>query len=93
LPLSICGKWDVIHFNFGIHDRNTPVSEYAQRLEQIVARLSKTGARLVWASTTPIPDDVAKKQTAASIVERNRAAAEMMARHGVANHRLGTGCQ
>ncbi len=78
------GKWDVIHFNFGIHDRNTPVAEYSQRLEQLVQRMKKTGAKLVWASTTPIPDDPAKKQTAASIVERNEAAAVIMRKHGVA---------
>ena len=78
------GMWDVIHFNFGIHDRNTPVAEYSQRLEQLVERMKKTGAKLVWASTTPIPDDPAKKQTAASIVERNEAAATIMQRHGVA---------
>jgi acyl-CoA thioesterase-1 len=78
------GNWDVIHFNFGIHDRNTPVAEYSQRLEQLVERMKKTGAKLVWASTTPIPDDPAKKQTAASIVERNEAAAQIMLKHGVA---------
>jgi len=77
------GKWDVIHFNFGIHDRNTPVAEYSQRLEQLVERMQRTGAKLVWASTTPIPDDPAKKQKADSIVERNKAAAEIMAKHGV----------
>ena len=27
------GKWDVIHFNFGIHDRSTPLADYQQRLE------------------------------------------------------------
>ncbi len=78
------GKWDLIHFNFGIHDRNTPVAEYSQRLEQLVERMKKTGAKLVWASTTPIPDDPTKKQTAASIVERNEAAAQIMQKHGVA---------
>ena len=78
------GKWDLIHFNFGIHDRNTPVAEYSQRLEQLVERMKKTDAKLVWASTTPIPDDPAKKQTAASIVERNKAAVAIMAKHGVA---------
>jgi hypothetical protein len=78
------GKWDLIHFNFGIHDRNTPVAEYSRRLEQLVERMKKTGAKLVWASTTPIPDDPAKKQTAASIVERNKAAAVIMLKHGVA---------
>lgn len=72
------GKWDVIHFNFGIHDRNTPVADYKQRLQQLVERMSKTGAKLVWATTTPIPDDLPKNQKAASIVERNVAAAEVM---------------
>jgi lysophospholipase L1-like esterase len=78
------GKWDVIHFNFGIHDRNTPIADYTQRLDQLIERLQKTGAKLIWASTTPIPDDAAKKQTAASIVERNTAATELMKKHGVA---------
>jgi lysophospholipase L1-like esterase len=78
------GKWDVIHFNFGIHDRGTPVTDYTARLEQLVQRMKQTGAKLVWASTTPIPDNPDAKQTAASIVERNAAAAEVMQRHGVA---------
>ena len=77
-------KWDVIHFNFGIHDRNTPVADYAARLERIVERLEKTRAKLVWATTTPIPDVPAQNQTAASIVERNAAAAAIMEKHGVA---------
>ncbi|GBL30480.1 hypothetical protein EMGBS10_16300 [Opitutia bacterium] len=77
------GKWDVIHFNFGIHDRGTPAADYVQRLEAIVARLEKTGARLIWASTTPIPDNPAQKQTARSIVEKNALAAEVMRKHGI----------
>ena len=77
------GKWDVIHFNFGIHDRATPPAQYEERLEKIVAKLQKTGARLVWASTTPIPKDEAKKQTPESIVERNAIAARVMQKHGV----------
>jgi lysophospholipase L1-like esterase len=77
-------RWDVIHFNFGIHDRNTPVKDYVARLEQLVERMERTGAKLVWATTTPIPDDPEKKQTAASIGERNAAAADVMRRHGVA---------
>lgn len=78
------GRWDVIHFNFGIHDRSTPLADYTQRLEQLIERMQKTGARLVWASTTPIPDDLPKGQTAASIVERNQAAAEVMTKHRIA---------
>ena len=77
------GKWDVIHFNFGIHDRGTPAADYVQRLEAIVARLEKTGAKLVWASTTPIPDNPAQKQTARSVVEKNALAAEVMRKHGI----------
>jgi acyl-CoA thioesterase-1 len=82
------GQWDLIHFNFGIHDRNTPIADYTQRLEQLVDRMKKTGAKLIWASTTPIPDDPSKKQSAASIVERNKAAAELMQKHGVATDDL-----
>ena len=77
------GKWDVIHFNFGIHDRGTPPADYEARLEKIIERLQKTGAKLIWASTTPIPDDPAQKQTAASIVERNKIAAEIMKKHNI----------
>jgi hypothetical protein len=77
------GKWDVIHFNFGIHDKNTPLADYKQRLEQLVERMSKTGAKLIWASTTPIPDDLPKNQKASSIVERNRTAEEVMKMAGV----------
>lgn len=77
------GKWAVIHFNFGIHDRNTPLPDYTQRLEQLIERMKKTGAKLIWASTTPIPDSPDGKQTAASIVERNQAAAAVMRKHGV----------
>lgn len=77
------GKWDVIHFNFGIHDRATPLEDYRDRLGKIVDRLSGTGARLIWATTTPIPDVPETKQTSSSIVERNAIAAEIMKGKGV----------
>ncbi|MFT5468745.1 MAG: hypothetical protein ACI8UO_003857 [Verrucomicrobiales bacterium] len=77
------GKWDLIHFNFGIHDRNTPLADYTDRLEQLIERMQQTGATLIWANTTPLPD-VSGKYTAASIVERNAAAAEVMAKHKIA---------
>jgi len=75
--------WDVIHFNFGIHDRNTVPADYEQRLDQLATRLQATGARIIWASTTPIPTDPAKNQTAESIVERNAIAAGVMQKHGI----------
>jgi trehalose utilization protein/lysophospholipase L1-like esterase len=77
------GAWDVIHFNFGIHDRATPVADYKSRLEQLIDRMKKTGARLMWASTTPCPDTPDGKSKSAPIIERNTAAAEVMQKHGI----------
>ncbi|GEP41953.1 SGNH/GDSL hydrolase family protein [Brevifollis gellanilyticus] len=77
------GKWDLIHFNFGIHDRNTPIPDYEQRLTQLVERLQKTGAKLMWASSTPCPDTKDGKYKAAPIPERNTAAAEVMKKHEI----------
>ena len=54
LPIHVGeGKWDVIHFNYGIHDRSADPALYNSNLEQIVAGLEKTGAKLIWARTTP----------------------------------------
>jgi lysophospholipase L1-like esterase len=79
------GKWDVIHFNFGIHDRATPAADYAQRLETIVTRLKATGAKVIWASTTPVPPDTKDGPTATQqIVEKNEIAAKVMTKLGVA---------
>lgn len=74
-------KWDIIHFNFGIHDRNTPLPDYSERLEQLIERMQRTGAKVIWASTTPIPDSSDGKQTANSIVQRNATAAELAREH------------
>lgn len=82
-------KWDVIHFNFGIHDRATPAADYEKRLEQIVTRLKATGAKVIWASTTPIPPDT-KDGPAASqaIVEKNQIAAHVATRQSIATDDL-----
>lgn len=57
------GRWDVIHFNFGLHDiklddadrtRTTP-DAYRNNLHELVRRLRATGARLVFATSTPVP--------------------------------------
>lgn len=77
------GRWDIIHFNFGIHDRKTPVADYTQRLEEITTRLKATGAWVIWASTTPVAEGGMKDATEGDLVTRNAAAAEVMARHGV----------
>ncbi len=65
------GKWDVIHFNWGLHDLKhwkdgklditgpevTPVELYEINLRNLVARLEQTGAKLIFATTTPVPLD------------------------------------
>ena len=62
------GEWDAIHFNFGLHDlklitagqrRITP-DDYEKNLREIVARLKLTGAKLIWANTTPVPGPARK---------------------------------
>ncbi|MDP3850417.1 MAG: SGNH/GDSL hydrolase family protein [Luteolibacter sp.] len=78
------GKWDVIHFNFGIHDRATPLADYERNLESLVTLLKATGAKLIWASTTPVPRNVAENQTPEAIEERNVIALNVMNRNGVA---------
>ena len=84
LPLWLGdGKWDVIHFNFGIHDRETPIADYEQRLETIVTHLQATGAKLIWASSTPLPEQ-SKYGANTAIIQRNEIAARVMARHGIA---------
>ncbi|WP_278472250.1 SGNH/GDSL hydrolase family protein [Gimesia maris] len=78
------GDWDIIHFNFGIHDRRTPIADYEARLETIVQRLQKTGATLIWASTTPVPADWKEGPSIkTAIEERNVIAARVMKKHGI----------
>lgn len=55
------GKWDAIHFNWGLWDmygweyakEDRSPAMYEKRLEELVQRLEKTGAKLIWATTTP----------------------------------------
>tara|TARA_R110002095_G_scaffold127887_4_gene110827 strand:+ start:1983 stop:2840 length:858 start_codon:yes stop_codon:yes gene_type:complete len=78
------GNWDVIHFNFGIHDRRTPAADYESRLQTLVDRLKKTGAKLVWASSTPIPADWKEGPEIKTLLEeKNEIAARVMNKNGV----------
>ena len=55
------GKWDVIHFNWGLwdmygweyHKEDRSPEAYGKRLESLVGRLKETSAKLIWATTTP----------------------------------------
>lgn len=85
-------KWDVIHFNFGLHDLKlmwdaqpqVTIEDYERNLRRIVARLKQTGAKLIWASTTPVPDaKVSPPRTDADVVRYNQAAARVMKDAGI----------
>jgi acyl-CoA thioesterase-1 len=57
-------KWDVIHFNFGLHDaklppegiRHAPPDVYERNLRNLIVQMKGTGAKLVFATTTPVPN-------------------------------------
>ncbi len=57
--------------------------EYEDNLQKIVARLKSTGAKLVWASTTPIRHSSTRVFQMESEVKYNAIAAEVMAAHNV----------
>ena len=57
----------VVHLNCGLHDIKKPfdsgraqigLDEYRRHLREIFDRILSTGARLVWASTTPVDEDL-----------------------------------
>ncbi len=73
-------KWDLIHFNFGIHDRGKTAAAYAGNLEKLVSRLQKTGAILVWARTTPFFND---PRAGEQLTMLNTTADAIMTRHGI----------
>lgn len=101
-------KWDVIHFNHGLHDlsyrfaddrdkndkgeyaspmngghQNVPPGEYEKNLRQIIARLKQSGAKLIFASTTPVPESDAAKYVKDSELPYNEIAKRVMSDEGV----------
>ena len=96
------GKWDVIHFNWGLWDlcyRNpksknqgrrdkvngtlthTP-QQYAANLEKLVLQLKETGATLIFATTTPVPEGEAGRKVGDDVIY-NEAARKVMKKHCV----------
>lgn len=81
------GKWDVIHFNWGLHDlkigedgaRQVPLEAYDKNLRELVSRLKRTGARLIFAATTPVPDGkLNPPRVNADVIAYNRVALKIM---------------
>ena len=86
------GKWDVIHFNWGLHDlkigddgiRQVPLDAYEKNLRELVVRLRRTRARLIFATTTPVPEgklNPARVNT--DVVAYNKAAVKIMQGYGI----------
>lgn len=94
-------KWDVIHFNFGLHDLKhsddkgtiVPVTaeskhqvspeDYEMNLREIVGKLKATGAKLIWCSTTPVPEG-AKGRVPGDEVKYNEIALKIMKENNIA---------
>jgi lysophospholipase L1-like esterase len=85
-------RWDVIHFNFGLHDLKlmwdgeyqVRVEDYERNLRRLAGRLKQTGAILIWASTTPAPaGNVEPPRTDADVVLYNQSAAKVMKAHNI----------
>jgi lysophospholipase L1-like esterase len=96
-------KWDVIHFNFALHDlkhvsqpgedtatsktedpQQANLEQYRQNLETIVQKLQTTGARLVFATTTPVAPGTSNPLREPEAPPRyNAAASEIMKKHDI----------
>ncbi|MDE0904766.1 MAG: SGNH/GDSL hydrolase family protein [Planctomycetota bacterium] len=87
------GPWDVIHFNFGLHDlkrvdaqsrKNSDdpssppqadIATYSKQLTNITDKLEASGARLIFATTTPVPPGKVRPHRDPKDVELYNAAA------------------
>jgi acyl-CoA thioesterase-1 len=77
------GPFDVIHFNWGLWDlvdggKAVPIDEYEKNLRELVRQLKETKAKLIWASTTPVPEVNARKRRDADVVAYNAVARKIM---------------
>ena len=78
-------RFDVVHFNNGMHGWGYTEEEYRRYFPELVTavRLGAPAARLVWATTTPVRKDKQDGATNARIDARNAIAAEMIAKGGI----------
>jgi lysophospholipase L1-like esterase len=85
-------KWDVIHFNFGLHDlkimspgqHQVGLDDYEKTLVELVKQLQATGAKLIWASTTPVPEGkLDPLRIPADVPQYNAVAKKVMEANGI----------
>lgn len=88
--------WAVIHFNWGLHDlkymqgrqlsfegeQNTPIETYEANLRTLVASLKQTGAKLIWATSTPVPEG-AEGRRSEDVLRYNATARSVMEELGM----------
>ncbi|MCA9078272.1 MAG: SGNH/GDSL hydrolase family protein [Planctomycetaceae bacterium] len=91
--------WDVIHFNWGLHDlkyiddegglvdveqghQQVSIEQYEQNLCKLIARLKQTDAKLIWRSTTPVPEG-ATGRVVGDAAKYNAVAAAIMQEQGI----------
>ena len=86
------GHWDIIHFNWGLHDirfmddgkHQVSEEDYAANLRKLVARMKETGATLIWCSTTPVPaGELNPPRQTADVPLYNSIAGEIMEEEGI----------
>jgi acyl-CoA thioesterase-1 len=84
------GGWDVIHFNFGLHDLRlgdgqlqVALDPYEKNLRTIVARLKQSGATLIWCSTTPVPEKTNPPRRESDVIAYNAVALKVMDENGI----------
>jgi hypothetical protein len=94
-------KWDVIHFNFGLHDLKhvnaetgvnstkpedplqADLKQYSKNLKEITGKFKSTGAKLIFATTTPVPEKSSPLREPEQVVKYNRAALKIMKREKI----------
>ncbi len=85
-------KFDVVHFNNGLHGWAYSDEEYRQGLPELLATIRKgaPGAKLIWAATTPTRRNREPGPDHGRIQVRNAAAHEYFTAQGVATDDLYT---
>jgi len=89
--------WNVIQFNHGLHDlkqpydeaagtwgaHQVPIEDYRKNLAREIQILKPTGAKLIWCTTTPVPNSsfgtYSRRQGEAAVY--NEAAMEVISSH------------
>jgi len=109
--IAIQPKWDVIHFNWGLHDlkhvngktgknsnsfddpQQADPETYKRNLMTLVAKLKATGAKLIFATTTPYPAGVKPARDPKSAKIYNDIAREIMAANNIQINDLYSLCE